>query len=265
MPANPATPVASFILDPRLPEILTEKHWDKNKGLLAKAAGETGVGAALKKLADLFGKVDWLKFQGKTHCQGAVDWDLFDRHFKAAQAENKKAGEMQKQLYAVRDLAKAAAEKFKKGGPALKDAVKLGTDLADTADWYGVMLGSIDAEFKEVKKDWEWKSTESRKLMPASLERLDEYARRTGETPTAKFYVDGEKDEKFCFHQIVRGLAAAIAIQPEPEFKALQKTWREFSVDAFKPRTDGDEVKKKVKAVMDAAPALKKVVAAKVK
>lgn len=47
------------------PEILTNRHWQKNKGLLAKAAGETGVGSQMDKVQVAFKAVDWKKFDAR--------------------------------------------------------------------------------------------------------------------------------------------------------------------------------------------------------
>lgn len=44
------------------PDNLTKKHWDKQKGLLAKAAGATGVGEAAQKAETAFKAIDWTKF-----------------------------------------------------------------------------------------------------------------------------------------------------------------------------------------------------------
>jgi len=45
-----------------IPEILTDKNWQKQKGLIAKAHGETGIGELMKKLATAFNDVDWQAF-----------------------------------------------------------------------------------------------------------------------------------------------------------------------------------------------------------
>src|SRR3954453_19307751 len=43
----------------QIPPILTTKDWSKNKGIIAKLVGETGVGAELKKLQILWSKIQW--------------------------------------------------------------------------------------------------------------------------------------------------------------------------------------------------------------
>jgi len=48
---------------PQIPAILTDKDWQKKKGILAKAQGETGVGELMKKLAQSHIAVDWTKFK----------------------------------------------------------------------------------------------------------------------------------------------------------------------------------------------------------
>ena len=48
---------------PDYPAILTKTNWDKNKGVVAKMAGATGVGDALSKLEAAYKAVDWKKFE----------------------------------------------------------------------------------------------------------------------------------------------------------------------------------------------------------
>lgn len=47
---------------PAYPDELTQKYWDKKKSLLAKAAGETGIGDAAKAAKALYDKIDWYAF-----------------------------------------------------------------------------------------------------------------------------------------------------------------------------------------------------------
>ena len=47
---------------PTIPVILTDANWQKQKGILAKAHGETGIGELMKKLAAAFNNVDWPLF-----------------------------------------------------------------------------------------------------------------------------------------------------------------------------------------------------------
>ncbi|MGH7042784.1 MAG: hypothetical protein ACREFY_11705 [Acetobacteraceae bacterium] len=49
---------------PDYPKILTKANWDKKKSLLAKAAGETGVGAAMDTAQAAYDAVDWDKLKG---------------------------------------------------------------------------------------------------------------------------------------------------------------------------------------------------------
>jgi hypothetical protein len=44
------------------PAILTKAEWDKQKGILAKAKGETGVGAACEKAHEAYKAIDWTEF-----------------------------------------------------------------------------------------------------------------------------------------------------------------------------------------------------------
>lgn len=53
--------------EPEYPADLTKKHWDKNKSLSAKIAGETGVGAAAAACEAAFKKVEWGFFDAFHH------------------------------------------------------------------------------------------------------------------------------------------------------------------------------------------------------
>lgn len=53
--------------EPEYPSDLTKKHWDKNKSLSAKIAGETGVGAAAAACEAAFKKVEWKFFDAFDH------------------------------------------------------------------------------------------------------------------------------------------------------------------------------------------------------
>ena len=55
---------------PVLDKTLTNADWQKQKGKIAKIAGSTGVGPALKKVEAAFSKVDFQKFDAKMSCQG---------------------------------------------------------------------------------------------------------------------------------------------------------------------------------------------------
>lgn len=46
---------------PTYPVILTQKDWDKKKGVIAKAYGKTGIGAECAKLEAAYRAVDWSK------------------------------------------------------------------------------------------------------------------------------------------------------------------------------------------------------------
>ena len=57
---------------PAYPAVLTKANWDKNKGVVAKMAGATGVGDALSKLEAAYKAVDWKKFADRDQQAGPV-------------------------------------------------------------------------------------------------------------------------------------------------------------------------------------------------
>ena len=51
---------------PQYPDLLTQRHWDSNKGKIAKMAGHTGIGDQMKATAAAFKKLEgkWVFIQG---------------------------------------------------------------------------------------------------------------------------------------------------------------------------------------------------------
>ena len=56
---------------PEYSDVLTRKNWDKNRGVLAKMAGFTGIGDGLAKLEGLYNKIDWTIFDLELQFPGA--------------------------------------------------------------------------------------------------------------------------------------------------------------------------------------------------
>lgn len=71
-----------------IPKTLTKSNWDKNKGLIAKLQGATGIGPAMEKLDSAHTAIDWSVFTPRA----TRDWTdaLIDDLKKRADAEAKK-------------------------------------------------------------------------------------------------------------------------------------------------------------------------------
>lgn len=130
------------------PAALLAANWDKNKGTVAKMAGETGIGAALKKLKDQHAKIDWAKLTangyGKLHNTAEVD---------AAEKQAKAYYQSMVVPYAaaarqVRDHATEVAKKFAANKLIPKSSTVYVASIAKAADVVSVACKSLDEEFK---------------------------------------------------------------------------------------------------------------------
>ena len=125
---------------PEYPKILTKKDWDKNKGVIAKMHGETGIGAKMEAVQKLYDDVDWdaINMTGKrknwTWGQdiSQPNWDKVYNAAKAEVAGN--LAKVSKALYELRDLAQEAQAKFKKSKTIPASSTKHVGEIATTAD-----------------------------------------------------------------------------------------------------------------------------------
>ncbi len=99
---------------PQLPAILTESDWERNKGTIAKMAGETGIGAALKNVKRAYDAVDWKKFDAAIACKSADAPSDIDRALTELANEFRgKVEPLRNELAKVHDLGNKVATKFK--------------------------------------------------------------------------------------------------------------------------------------------------------
>jgi hypothetical protein len=140
---------------PTYPEMLTNRDWQKQKGAIAKVAGETGIGAQMDKVKALWDKVAWAKFDAEKLCQGMKSLDVWEKAFAEAKKEYPKVEPVKKELWALRDLAKATADKWKANKLIPKASREHVENIAKTADVLSVALKSLDQDFLDVKKKWE--------------------------------------------------------------------------------------------------------------
>ncbi len=134
---------------PEYPKILTRKDWDKNKGVIAKLAGETGLGAKMDDVQKLFDAVDWdalnlTKRREDWRWGGSgtlISMDSWNKIFSEAKAEVAgNLAKVSKALYELRDLAKDVQAKFKKSKTIPSSSAKHVGEIAAAADVLGVRL-----------------------------------------------------------------------------------------------------------------------------
>lgn len=147
------------------PKILTDADWQKNKGLVAKAGGETGIGAQLKKVKTAYDQVDWEKFNtfvigGDFRVKTPDDVD--SKKQEAIEEYKKTVVKLRQELATVKSLAsKVEVEHAKK---IEKAAEKMHLDLKDSSVYFTTVLKEFE-QLKEKMQEGEVKKTETaRKL-----------------------------------------------------------------------------------------------------
>jgi hypothetical protein len=130
------------------PAALLATNWDKNKGTVAKIAGETGIGDALKKLKAQHASIDWglltANGYGKLHNLAEVD----DAEKKAKAYFQAKIVPYQSAARSVRDLANGVAKKFAANKLIPKSSTAYVSSIAQAADIVAVACKSMDEEAK---------------------------------------------------------------------------------------------------------------------
>ena len=135
-----------------LPSVLTESDWNKKKGIIAKMAGETGIGAQLKKVETTYEKVDWTVFDAKAVSKTVQSKDDVDKAILTAKKVYSSDVEKHRaELSKLRDLASKAALSFKKNKLIPKASVEVAEAISSSADRFFVQLKSMDSEFKALE------------------------------------------------------------------------------------------------------------------
>lgn len=124
------------------PAVLTNKDWQNKKGVIAKAAGETGVGAALDAAERAYGNVDWSLFSANT-IKG-TSREAIEGAFKKAQAEYKSVEVLRKALQQAATVAGRAAASFKKNKFIPSSAAKAAAAVESAAKSMDIACKSID-------------------------------------------------------------------------------------------------------------------------
>ena len=177
---------------PVYPPILTKSNWDKNKGVVAKMAGATGVGEALAKLESTFKAVDWAKFEIVQNKPSPFSLVKLEAQKKAAIAEmNGNAAKLRLAAFAARDVAKKAAGDLKKN-PLTKSAGGICDQIEKAADFMGVganansLGGYIDKDVAESRNAFDFTAKAIQTKIPSSVAALVKAIKGVGDPPTAK-------------------------------------------------------------------------------
>lgn len=242
---------------PNYPDILKEADWQKKKGTLAKAAGETGVGAALKALWALQQTTDWTDLGVNTTYKSLNEVDEAIKRFKAAMS---KIDKLKTEAYKVRDIAKAAAAKFKANKLIPKASADHATAVSVAADHYGVALRGYDptSEFEEARKRVVAREQIGRDQVKKSIATVE-----GGVTKVDKDTVTYEEWHGF-WSGPLRGLQAAVAVLPEMKGTQISELIKKLCSADFcgsKGDTDAKAIRLKAGTVKVAVGKLKAQVA----
>jgi hypothetical protein len=101
---------------PTIPAMLTDADWQKSKSktLVGKLAGETGLGALLKKVKADYEAVNWAALDAERVLLPSISAENAQYALNLAQAEHKRAAPLQQDLKDLETLATATARKFAK-------------------------------------------------------------------------------------------------------------------------------------------------------
>ena len=127
---------------PDYPTTLTNADWQKKKGLLAKMAGETGIGAALIKAKTAHDAVDWAKIDVLNAYPNLQA--LEDAEKAAREAFHAKVPHLIDELVKVRTLAQAVAKTFQQKKTIPASAVKAVTDVGAACTSYISELNRLE-------------------------------------------------------------------------------------------------------------------------
>ena len=244
----------------QIPPILTTKDWSKNKGLIAKLVSETGVGAELKKLQDLWNKVQWdvILYDKATSTGVKTDGPGLAKLFEAAKKAYPAVETVRKQLLVVEKKADDTATKWKTNSKIPKSSIKHVQDLGAAAQDEYMALKSLGdkwvnkiAERKQIDKK---ALDNARQALRPYLVKLRKEGQELLDNPKVANYGVGAQTG---FHQTVRGINAGLA--RVATLKAWSdKNWKDLAQDGYVPKQDS-EVKAKVTKVLEQGVELEKV------
>jgi hypothetical protein len=240
-----------------IPKILTVADWNRNKGVIAKMAGETGIGAALAKLKTEFDKIPWdvldpdaaLAKDGNTGIQTIAKLDKLE---PLARAQYGKVKETRDELAAIVKLTTAIEAKWRTSKVIPNSSRKHVGQMKVEAGNFDIALKSIDNDWKaarvRITKAEERLKAVALQKFKVYITQLRQFGKEVKEAGTVEAYLGKAKTG---FHQNIRGLNAALERSNNEELIAWKdKNWKAFAQDAYKP-TSNSQVAAKVDKVLE--------------
>lgn len=243
---------------PEIPQILTDKSWQKKKGLVAKIAGKTGIGAQMKKMSKAYAAVDWRLLdigvsapQGKAKTREALK-KTFDN--AGAEFKTKVNGKLRKEIIALREAAKKTASEWEKNKKIPKKSTAHVKEVYKAADHFMVACNPASIS-SVVKKDYEdnLKGIEAKEKMMAGLaKKLQKYCVAIAKGVNGGVKTKEDFNGKF-WSENIRGVGTTLPVLAKDlGLEKEHKIWRAFASEGFKPKTDEDVPGqlKKIKTVL---------------
>ena len=234
-----------------IPLILTVADWNAKKGVIAKMAGETGIGAALAKLKTEFDKVDWALIDPdaattKFAPNGKMTMEALEELEPKAKLNIAKLNPLRTQLKAVRDLCGTIETKWKTSKVIPSSSRAHVGSMKTTADQMFIALKSVDNDWKAARQRVEKEEERLRLIAISVIKPYFISIRANGvevkRNPTVATYTGGAGKG---FHQNIRGMNAALDRSKNPGWIAWKNIhWKPLAQDAYKPDADNQVVAK---------------------
>lgn len=244
-----------------LPQILTVKSWNAKKGVIAKMAGETGIGAALTKLKVEFDKMPTSIepiAAGVTQNTKLLEIDRLTELAKTT-VGSAAVGNVRSQLTVVIKLTKKTALAWKKSKVIPKSSVahvELMTSAADglfdRLNWLNLKQEWLTARHLRVKREQETAKV-LKEMIKTQIAAVREAGNALLEDPKAAKFDSAFGKNKKGFHSLVRGFGAILAKIKDPDWVIPwhRENWYDFAQMGYQPAKGKDgEVRDKVNAVL---------------
>ena len=248
---------------PQYPDILTNATWQKKKGLIAKMAGETGIGDLMKKAVTAYGAIDWRKFKIAEVAAGAgmgrTQQDIDD----ACKEALKEAPKITALDHALRDIelaAKNLAREWKNNKKIPAASAKYAEEVSEAAKTldYAITMGTITDALAKEKAETEESlnklKAEFAKLNDKLREYIDKFEGEAKKATLAKY-------TEF-WSEYIRGPGTVLPtlIKNHPEIKTEWEIWKQYSNKLNEPENE-DEFKNQIAILIKVAHSLKPKIA----
>ena len=218
-------------LYPSWPASLTDAAWQKKKGSIAKIAGETGIGDAMKTAKTAFDRIDFNTMEPAQIHPSDRTVENLGAGKQAALAYHRSTIEPARvKIKAIRDLAEKTALDWKKNKLIPKSSTKAAEDVMSDANDLWQTLKSDSPGITEILKRWDEMAERlgqleaiERKKIAEAIHNLKAALALTAKTPTKSAWTDDSKSP----HQRCRSMCNAIKAIPGLK-KHYWTTWQPY-------------------------------------